>query len=374
MLLRCCRGFVPLECLFRAYQPFELHILLQALNWEESSITNGEPAPIAISGTTIAGRVEVSQDKMDDSEVSYFEHWLGPYRAFFSVLSADITLPTVQSGSKQIGEQTGTRDQQMLFAHQTSGLIGTIWTDPEKKKLSFQSQFALWLANIHVTQIWGDVEMNPDQKIFERDFPEWAGFNAMGVLTELVYLGLWGGIVRATRSPETNDRWALAIYARERRAVLDEPDSEEKIRQVLEAERRKLFCDFPTNDPPDWVITRAFAICFYHGMRQAVYHALESFVLDNSQRESEKRYLWVEWDDRTRTMSIYNRARVNEEQQPMNPSSRDSEFFARFSGKAIEKGSGQRIYEINGPELDNSKIYGESWRVKITRVIDYEKV
>ena len=37
VLLRCCRGFVPLEHLFRAYQPCQLHVLLLALNWEKST-------------------------------------------------------------------------------------------------------------------------------------------------------------------------------------------------------------------------------------------------------------------------------------------------------------------------------------------------
>ena len=64
--------------------------------------------------------------------------------------------------------------------------------------------------------------------------------------------------------------WRLTYYAGE----LSSGDAQQILTQV----RSSLSFDSPEDTHlPDWVTTKAFAICFYHAMRQATYHALETF-------------------------------------------------------------------------------------------------
>ena len=79
VLLRCSRGFIPLEHLFRAYHPREFHVLFQALNWEESSFMDANQTPVSLSITTIVGRIEwQSTDNFEN-----FHDWLVTYRLLF---------------------------------------------------------------------------------------------------------------------------------------------------------------------------------------------------------------------------------------------------------------------------------------------------
>ena len=91
VLLRCCQAvFLPLEYLFRACAPYETHLLIQALNWEESSISNLGTAPTSLGFATIVGRAE-------NADPEDFERWRVPYRSLFSTLSANLT-PACHTG------------------------------------------------------------------------------------------------------------------------------------------------------------------------------------------------------------------------------------------------------------------------------------
>ena len=80
------------------------------------------------------------------------------------------------------------------------------------------------------------------------------------------------------------------------------------------------------------VNTRAFAICFYHVMRQAVYHALRIFVrIDNKKVQPKNPCLQIKWDNQS--VSIYNRGN----NVPENfKESNDRAFFDRFVEKTDE--------------------------------------
>ena len=338
VLLRCCRGFIPLEHLFRAYQPCELHLLIQALNWEESSLKDWGQAPISLGFATIAGRVETSDSESSQDAMTDFERWLVPYRSLFSALSADITLPVVRD--------LGSLEQQKDFVHQTMGLLDTVWGDPERDKLNFQSEFALWLARAQVTSVWGSLPINTTELIND-NFPKWKDLNERQIVNKLVDMGLWGGIRRAARAPKdgdpNNSAWRLTYYVQDLRIDY----VEETIYQLL---CDSLSFSLPETDPPDWVTTTSFAMCFYHGLRQAVYHALETFVLiDNQQVGNE--YLWVNWDNQC--VSIYNRGKVNPKEHLKDFKSNDHGFFDRFLEKTDEFCRQEGIdekFKINGPE------------------------
>ena len=314
VLLGCSRGFVPLEHLFRAYNPCELHLLFQALNWEESHLGKQTQSPISIGAATIAGRVESdptdesnrSQDaktgqveerpvskgnsKSLEATVSDFDRWMDPYRSLFSVLSADFSLPAVQESSEKIGVQTGTETQQRYFAHQTAGLFDMIALDQKWKELGFHSKFALWLARTQVIEIWGGFPIDT-RELIHKEIPAWMNFTEREIVEGLVNLSLVGGIIRATKAPKTKSggtrdrrRRLFTDYARKELqpplALAISNNDSRQIEQVAANTLSQLsFCLPKDISLPGWVNTKAFAICFYQGMRQAVYHALETFVL-----------------------------------------------------------------------------------------------
>lgn len=365
VLLRCCRaGFILLEHLFRAYQPHDLHLLIQALNWEESSLEGWNQAPISLGFATIAGRVETDQNVASDSKRSQastdFDYWLVPYRSLFSALSADITLPVVQDSSSLLGERIGSREQQIYFAHQTSGLLDTIWIDPKRSELDFPSEFALWLARIHTTEIWGSFPIDTEAII---DFRNWWVLSREQIVENLVNLGLRGGIIRAAKPPKDgggaeDPAWRLTYYAGE----LSSGDAEQILTQV----RSSLSFDSPEDTHlPDWVTTKAFAICFYHAMRQATYHALETFILiDNKQKRAP--CLWIDWDDRS--VSIYNRGAVKEEHSRGNFVPNDRKFFDIFLAKTDEFCRRRNIeekFKIDGPQPAST--LNETWQLAIRK-------
>ena len=108
--------------------------------------------------------------------------------------------------------------------------------------------------------------------------------------------------------------------------------------------------------PPEWVNTKAFAICFYHGVRQAAYHALETYVQSRGEEvEPEKRCLWIKWTDQH--VSIYNRGEVDKKIH-LRPSRepKDSEFFDLFVKSANAYCHMHQInekFKITGPEPAN---------------------
>ena len=375
VLLGCFRGFTPLEYLFRAYWPCELHVLLQALNWQETSIGDLEQVPVSLSGATIAGRIEASQDLIGNSENSYFDHWLVPYRSLFSTLGADITLPVVKESSEQAGIRAGTQQQRGYFAHQTSRLLGTVWLDPEKKKLAPESRFALWLAKTHAVEIWGNIPIDVNKKIYDEDFPDWQGDNAWQIVEGLFDFGLRGGVARAASPPKSDgmsmfsEEWQtenkVTEYARELEQRLRRtPD---KVKDAIKEVRLSLSFSVPETSPPAWVTTSAFAMCFYHGLRQSVYHALRTFVIVDN-KEIGQPCLWIDWD--TDSVSIYNRGMGIEKYRRQGSVTTDREFFEIFESKAVEEKNGKdvKVFEINGPEpASNSKV-PDRWRFVIRRL------
>ena len=354
VLFRCCRAFIPLESLFRAYQPYQLHLLMQALNWEKLFGDNLDESPIALGFASIVGRVEIETKNSEDT-MTDFDNWVAPYRSLFSNLSADLTLPAVQRDSKQIGEQ----DQQSTFSHQTAGLINTIWSD-QTRKLDNKSEFALWLARIHVVKIWGNLPLDPNEPI-EMDFAEWNGLNNNIIVDKLINLGTHGGVLRARQYPK-NLRTSEDERLRLRNHALRLGISEPGIGQVLSS----LNFNKPTDTPPNWVNTTIFAMCFYHGMRQAVYHALEARVLHYS-NQSSIQYLWIEWNNQS--LSIYNRGIVTEEQRSPNWATSDSHFFRAVASKIDEFCYQNEIKEkikFKGPK-PATHISDDAWQWEIRK-------
>ena len=353
VLSRCCRvGFIPLEHLFRAYFPCELHLLVQALNWEESELGIPGLAPISMGFSTIAGRVEpiLVNDSPDD-----FNQWREPYHTLFSILGADITLPVVQQASEQIGIQAGKKSQKQYFAHQTSRLLNAVWADENRNRLNFESNFSLWMAKTHVTDIWGGFSINTKQKIYEDEefnsFSEkigvdWEALDETQIVRELVYLGLHGGIDRSLDS--TGD---VIKYVQEQIWTKLNPSRDEpkKVKEILDNVLESLSFRLPESPPPEWVNTRAFSLCFYHGVRQAAYHALETFVMtDNNKANPKNPCLRIKWDNQC--VWIYNRGEVDKEiHLAPDFKAMDREFFKLFDEKTFDKKTNEK-FKTEGPK------------------------
>ena len=335
-----------------------LHLLFQVLNWENPHRRDNKPAPISIGCATIAGQVETEPiDKSDISEntVTDFDRWITPYRSLFSVLGADFTIPVVQDVSQRIGE----RNQQTEFVHQTMGLLDMPWVDPEINRLDSRSRFALWSAREQVASIWGNFPIDTTEGI-DQIFSEWQGVEKIEIISELINIGIYGGIIRAARAPKDsstkNSEWRVTNYA-ESLLITDQNNAVSKVRSDLSFTP-------PETVPPDWVTTKAFVLCFYHGMRQAVYHALKTFVLiDCKMVKSESPCLWIEWN--TQSVSIHNRG----EGVPKHfKESEDRKFFDRFLKKADEFQQKEKIderFKINGPEPVNDS--GSLWQLEIRK-------
>ena len=386
VLLRCCRGFIPIEHLIRAYKPCEFHLLFQALNWEESS-GHSKQAPISIGCATIAGQVETEpmgesemsqkttiggvetdSDSRDDSEssevtVTDFDRWVDPYRALFSTLSTNFALPAVRKSGEQIGKIT----QKHYFAHQTSGLLNTVWSDKNRSQLSFESNFSLWMAKTQVTEIWGGFRIDTREKIHEdRDFNsfsqrmevDWKALDGRGIVEKLVYLGLHGGIRRSLQS--SNRPFARYIATNIFAPLNLSSDQPKKVEQILGNVLDSLSFCLPEDEPPIWVDTKAFSLCFYHGMRQATYHALETFFDDNRKDNPKKPCLGVVWKDQR--VFIGNRGKVDsEEHLAPNFKTTDHEYFHLF-----EKNT-EKEFETEGPKpvtIDDA-IWEDKWEDEI---------
>lgn len=384
VLLRCCRGFIPIEHLIRAYKPCEFHLLFQALNWEESYPGDSKQAPISIGCATIAGQVEMEpmgesemsqkttiggvetdSDSRDDSEssevtVTDFDRWVDPYRTLFSTLSTNFALPDVKKASEKVSEQIGAQRQQGDFAHQTSSTLDTIFLDPKHNVLNFHSQFALWLVRSQTTYIWGGFALDPRRLLTDDEqglFSHWADFEARQIVDELVNIGLHGGIVRTYKS---DSKYRLKEHGLDldEQFRLAEEDPEE-VEQFFSKVRKDLSLDTSNlSDPPDWVKTQAFAICFHHGLRQAAYHALDTFVNNNRQKQPNNPYLSINWQ--SQSVSICNRGKANSEVP------KDRGFFERFMERINEFCDKEKIderFKISGPEPDSP----DTWRLVIKK-------
>ena len=361
VLLRCCRaGFLPVEHLFRAYHPYELHLLIQALNWEDSFLEGLDRAPVSLGFATIAGQVETEQDSTADSESSQdaatdFECWLVPYRSLFSDLSANFTLPDVKKSSTQIGIQAGKKSQKQYFAHQTSRLLNAVWADKNRNRLNFESNFSLWMAKTHVTDIWGGFSIDTEQKIYEdgefNSFSknigvDWRALDETQIVRELVYLGLHGGIDRSLDSTDSVIDYVYEHIWTELGASRDEP---EKVKKILDKVLESLSFRLPESAPPEWVNTKAFSLCFYHGVRQAAYHALKTFVMtDNNKANPKNPCLLIKWTNQR--VWIYNRGEVDPKIH-LDPDfeATDREFFKLFDENTNEqfKTEGPKPVEID---------------------------
>ena len=383
VLLHCCRGFIPLEHLSRAYQPYETHLLVQALNWEKSFLVENKPAPISLGFTAIAGWVppEDSSDSKSsenvppafyhwlvpfqgllstlssDSESSEnvpldfrFNQWLVPYRSLFSALSADIVLPAVQESSGQVGVQIGTQDQQKRFAHQTAGLLDVLWLDGKKNELNAESKIALWLARTQVAEVWGGFPLNTETHIC-KDFPEWKRLRKIDIIDKLIDLGLHGGIMRAGKSEieEIQERaWEFGWKLRD--------DDPKVVEQTFHEIRSDLsFPCLPDSPLPEWVTTKAFAICFFHGVRQAAYHALKKQINDKQAGIYDKQagicYLSINWDNQS--VAIYNRGVIEPGHRNGEIVPKDCGFFKTFVDRTDDYRRVTDIsekFEIDGPK------------------------
>ena len=362
VLLSCCRaGYIPLEHLFRAYQPYELHLLIQALNWEKSSDRDWGRSPISLGFATIAGRVErdsklSNASQMEqDATTSNFDNWLAPYRSLFSTLNADISLPVVRGDS----EQTGAQNQQRYFAHQTVDLLDTIWLDPKLNELNFQSGFALWLIRIQAKEVWGSLPIDPRESIpdvFPNSdaFPKWDSLDKKQTVLRLVNLGLWGGIMRANKPRKGGGIEAHDYLLSTHAVLLRAKGPDEAISQVraeILPDEILSFSSTENTQLPQWVKTKAFAICFYHAMRQATYHALETFVLtDKKKKKDGEPCLLIRCDEQE--ISISNRGEVKEEHFDPDFATDDRMFFKNVMKKIDEFCEQNEItgkFEIDGP-------------------------
>lgn len=250
---------------------------------------------------------------------------------------------------------------QKFFADKTVGLLDEIWLDPNRDALEVRSIFALWLIRTH-TEVWGGRPLDTTQEIYV-DFPEWQDFNAMQTIDELVKFGIWGGVGRASKIPKDggmdNPEWNLTHYIED--LSMNNPDN------LIFHVRHSLSFHLPKDTaPPDWVTTKAFAICFYYGLWQATYHALKTFVLiDDKQVQKEKPCLWIEWDKQS--VSIYNRGVVMEEHLDGNLITTDREFFDAFLRKTDEFchwNEIDEVFRIDGPQPADIP---DTWRLVIRK-------
>lgn len=120
VLIRMSRaGFLPLEHLFRVYQPYELHLLVLALSFTKTELVDQRPAPVSLAFATIAGAllpgvargmtehhgsgIPAQQMTGNDSPQSRARRWLAPYWTLFTALSSELSVTNVQKASKQAG-------------------------------------------------------------------------------------------------------------------------------------------------------------------------------------------------------------------------------------------------------------------------------
>jgi hypothetical protein len=132
VLIKACRSaFFPLEYLFRAYQPHELHVLTLALSFIKGGAGGQLPAPVSLGFATIVGSIppgvlrglktKESHDEADKTNEA--ARWLAPYWTLFNSFSSELSLGAVQSAAKEAGEQGGIEEMLRSFSHEV-GKIG----------------------------------------------------------------------------------------------------------------------------------------------------------------------------------------------------------------------------------------------------------
>lgn len=209
--------------------------------------------------------------------------------------------------------------------------------------------------------MWGGFPLNTETHIGE-DFPEWSGLKEIEIIGRLIDLGLHGGIMRASKSEIEKLQecaWDLGTRLRD--------DNRKEVEATFNDVRKQLLfpdlSDNPDNPLPDWVTTKAFAVCFFHGMRQAAYHALETWIDSDG---TETPYLWINWDNQS--VSIYNQGIVKPGHRNGDIVPKDRGFFKIFMERTNDYYSSRGIderFEIDGPKPSNTS--DDEWQLVIKK-------
>jgi signal transduction histidine kinase len=142
VLIRMSRaGFLPLEHLFRSYQPHELHLLLLALSFTKTELVDQKPAPVSLAFATIAGALlpgvalgmtenpasaaRAKQIKEEDTARSRARRWLAPYWTLFTALSTELSIGEVQKASRQMGFE----EVLNAFSHEVGKVEGYVFNN-----------------------------------------------------------------------------------------------------------------------------------------------------------------------------------------------------------------------------------------------------
>jgi hypothetical protein len=116
VIFKLCRAaFLPVEFLFRVYQPYELHLLILALSFSRTDLLEQKPAPVALGFATIAGALPpgvaegAARNKArggidaKSTEITLKAHqWLVPYWTLFTALSAELSMGRLQESVMEL--------------------------------------------------------------------------------------------------------------------------------------------------------------------------------------------------------------------------------------------------------------------------------
>lgn len=114
VIFKLCRAaFLPVEFLFRAYQPYELHLLILGLSFTRTELLGQKAAPVALGFATIAGALppgvaegaarNTLAGNTKEIETSRKHHqWLVPYWTLFTALSAELSMGKVQESVMEL--------------------------------------------------------------------------------------------------------------------------------------------------------------------------------------------------------------------------------------------------------------------------------
>lgn len=148
VLIRMSRaGFLPLEYLFRTFQPYEMHLLMLALSFTRTELVGQKPAPVSLAFTTIAGALPpgvsrgmsydtggaayTQQDTADMSQRTKARRWLAPYWTLFTALAAELSVGQAQRASQQVGVELGVEQgiEEILsaFSHEVGKISAYIF-------------------------------------------------------------------------------------------------------------------------------------------------------------------------------------------------------------------------------------------------------
>lgn len=256
----------------------------------------------------------------------------------------------------EIAKSEGEYTQAQVFAHQTMGLLTTPWSDEGRRNLDERSQFSLWMALTLVKYVWGTIDFEPAQHVYEgldADFKEWEYENKDQILDTLLRFAFYDGLQRSARTPERtyNHEVDKIIFEAPKRAIrlINEREWFTNMNACL---RTKI-----EGDIPSYVTWKGFVLAFHHVVRQAVHHAFLAYIDDALKQKEESSlsaYLWMKWDQDH--FLVYNRAssiltKYNEEKNINNNLSRDKKYFEAL----MEKSKG--ILKILGPDETGNGVW-----------------